>query len=62
MQEYMNVPMILNGRPFYPRSALQMYKGTSQGKRDTVYEDLIIYKPMEKDGMIGVDVAEGLAT
>jgi len=58
MQEYMNVPMILNGRPFYPRNILQNITPLQSYKRDSVYEDLFVYKNMEINGLIGVDVAE----
>lgn len=30
--------------------------------RDSIYEDLFVYKKMETNGLIGVDVAEGLVT
>lgn len=62
MQEYMNIPMILNGRPFYPRNVLRNITPLQTYKRDTVYEDLFIYWPMEIDGLIWVDVAEWLVT
>lgn len=62
MQEYMNIPMILNWRPFYPRSAISRLTPLQGYKRDEKYEDLFIYKPMETDGLVWVDVAEWLVT
>ncbi len=62
MQEYMNIPMILNGRPFYNRNILNRVTPLQAYKRDSIYEDLFIYKDFEKNGLVGVDVAEWLIT
>jgi len=60
MQEYMNIPLILNGKPFYPKDLLRLHTLTQPIKIDTVFEDLILYWATEENCLIWVDVSEWL--
>lgn len=62
MQEFQNEPLILNGKPFYPKEMLRLQSLTEPLKRDEIYEDLLIFWKPEENCLIWIDVAEWLLT